>query len=159
MSKEASEVLLLRLLRNKGAKSVFVPMNRNGNPRGYAIITFESQEELERARSKPLSYNNQTLFWDGYEPRERLAKEKKEINIQSKEGNVEDIIQEMDYEYQNKDKKKTQKKKQKMKVNMEQVDNKKSVSDEILLRILNRLDKLEVQQEIRFANHEFANHS
>ena len=60
--KEASEVLMLRLLRNKGAKSVFVPMNSNGNPREYAIITFESQEELERARSKPINYGNHTLF-------------------------------------------------------------------------------------------------
>ena len=159
VSKEASEVLMLRLLRNKGAKSVFVPVNRNRNLKGYAIITFESQEELKRGRSKLLNYNNHMLFWDGYELKERVVREEKRNVIQLKEDNVKDIIQEIDYKYQNKDKKKTQKKKQKMKVNIEQVDNKKSISNEILLRILNRLDKLEVQQEIRFANHEFANHS
>ena len=119
-------------------------MNSNGNSRGYAIITFESQEELERGRSKPLNYNGHTLFWDGYEPKRKLVREGKSNAIQPKEDNEEDTNQEMDYEYQNNNRKEFQKEKQKKKVNKEQADNKKSLSDEILLRILNRLDKLEV---------------
>ena len=38
--KGASEVLLLRCLRNKGAKAVYIPFNRNGNQKKFAIITF-----------------------------------------------------------------------------------------------------------------------
>ena len=88
-----------------------------------------------------------------------MVREGKSNAIQPKEDNEEDTNQEMDYEYQNNNRKEFQKEKQKKKVNKEQADNKKSLSDEILLRILNRLDKLEVQQEIRFANHGFANRS
>ena len=44
-------------------------------------------------------------------------------------------------------------------MNIEQSREEKKLSDEILLRILNRLDKLEIQQEIRFADHKFANRS
>ena len=114
--KEASEVLMLRLLRNKEAKSVFVPMNSNGNPRGYAIITFESQEELERARSKPINYGNHTLFWDRYEARKVSVKEGKGKNVELREEEKEEAAgQEMDYEYQNKDIKKNGKKGKKKK--------------------------------------------
>jgi len=40
----ASEVLLLRCLKNKKAKSVYIPPNRNGNQRRAATITFASKE-------------------------------------------------------------------------------------------------------------------
>ena len=52
VSKEASEVLLLQSLKNKGAKSIFMPTNSNGNPKGFAIVTFANQEDLEAAQSK-----------------------------------------------------------------------------------------------------------
>ena len=135
-------------------------MNSNGNPRGYAIITFESQEELERARSKPINYGNHTLFWDRYEARKVSVKEGKGKNVELREEEKEEAAgQEMDYEYQNKDIKKNERKRQKEKMSIGQSREEKKLSDEILLRILNRLDKLEIQQEIRFADHGFANRS
>src|SRR6185436_18244494 len=50
----ASEVLLLRCLRKKGARSVYIPSNRNGNQRRSAIITFASAEEMEAAQTRPI---------------------------------------------------------------------------------------------------------
>jgi hypothetical protein len=45
----ASEVLLLRCLKKKGVKSVYIPPNRNGNQRRLATITFVSAKEMEAA--------------------------------------------------------------------------------------------------------------
>ena len=51
--KGAFEVLLLRSLKNKKAKSVFMPINSNGNSKGFAIVIFANQEDLDLAQSKP----------------------------------------------------------------------------------------------------------
>ena len=59
----ASEVLLLRCLRSKGAKSVHIPPNRNGNQRRTATIIFATEEEVEAAQSKPIMYNNFRVYW------------------------------------------------------------------------------------------------
>ncbi|HXF29643.1 MAG TPA: RNA-binding protein, partial [Chlamydiales bacterium] len=62
--RSTSEVLLLRMLKNRGAKSAYIPANRNSNARGYAVITFKSQRDLEAAVSKPFRYYNRTVYWE-----------------------------------------------------------------------------------------------
>ena len=47
----ASEVLLLRCLKKKDAKSVYILMNRNRNQRRSAIITFALEKEIEAAQT------------------------------------------------------------------------------------------------------------
>ena len=42
LARGASEVLLLRCLRNKEVKAVHISSNRNGNPRSTATVTFEN---------------------------------------------------------------------------------------------------------------------
>ena len=56
--KGASEVLLLRCLKSKGAKAVYIPHNRNGNQKKFAIITFASAKETKAAQTTPIWYNN-----------------------------------------------------------------------------------------------------
>lgn len=60
--KEVLKVLLLCLLKNKEAKLVYVLINSNSNFKGFTIIIFESQEKLEKAKSKLLRYNNSIVF-------------------------------------------------------------------------------------------------
>jgi hypothetical protein len=73
---KASEVLLLRCLRSKGAKSVYIPPNRNGNQRRTAIITFATEEEMKAAQSKPIRYNNFQVSWLN-ERRKEIRKEER----------------------------------------------------------------------------------
>ena len=56
--KGASEVLLLRCLKSKGAKAVYIPHNRNGNQKKFAIITFANALAAEEAQITPIWYNN-----------------------------------------------------------------------------------------------------
>src|SRR6185295_8748181 len=72
----ASEVLLLRCLRSKGAKSVYIPPNRNGNQRKTALITFATEEDMMAAQSKPIMYNNFQIYWVNKRRRESF-KEKR----------------------------------------------------------------------------------
>jgi len=77
----ASEVLLLRSLKSKGAKSVYIPPNRNGNQRRTATVIFATEREMKAAQSKPIMYNNFRVYWVNErksEPRRResLRKER-----------------------------------------------------------------------------------
>src|SRR6185295_5242325 len=71
----ASEVLLLRCLRSKGAKSVHIPPNRNGNQRRTATIIFATEEEVKAAQSKPIMYNNFRVYWTSEKNKEARRKE------------------------------------------------------------------------------------
>ena len=133
-------------------------MNSNRNPRGYAIITFENQEKLEKAKSKPLRYNNYTVFWDGYNPRKEISKEERR-NIRYPEEGGGNTNYEMDFEYLVEKEVEDQTEKQRGSSKGKQGDDGNFSTEELLVRILNRLDKLEVQQENRFASHRFADHS
>ena len=62
LARGASEVLLLRCLRNKGVKAVHITSNRNGNPRSTATVTFENDQDLRKASRKPIRYYNYTLY-------------------------------------------------------------------------------------------------
>ena len=84
-----------------------------------------------------------------------MKKERKEY-IEKEES---DNNQEMDYEYPEENKIKTQKKRQKRNSKGKQTNNMELSSEEVLLRILSRLDKLEIQQRSRFANFGFADRS
>src|SRR6185295_16353583 len=72
----ASEVLLLQSLRSKGAKSVYIPPNRNGNQRRTATIIFATEREMKAAQSKPIMYNNFRVHWINKEKREIRKEER-----------------------------------------------------------------------------------
>jgi hypothetical protein len=78
LSGNTSEVLLLRCLRKRGAKSVYIPINRNGNQRRSAIITFASEKEMKTAQTKPIRFNNHLLFWQGETKKRKQSKEEEE---------------------------------------------------------------------------------
>ena len=137
---------------------MFVPINSNENSRSYAIITFENQKKLEKAKSKPLRYNNYIAFWDGYNPRKKISKEERR-NIRYSEEGGGNTNYEMDFEYLVEKEVEDQTEKQRGNPKGKQVDSRNFSTEELLIRILNRLDKLEVQQESRFASHRFANRS
>ena len=63
LARGTSEVLLLRHVRNRGVKTIHIPENRNGNPRGTATVTFKIEEDLRAACRSPVRYNNYTLYW------------------------------------------------------------------------------------------------
>ena len=52
--KGASEVLLLHCLRNKGAKAVYIPHNRNKNQRKFAIVTFANAKKADKVQTSPI---------------------------------------------------------------------------------------------------------
>ena len=58
----ASEVLLLRCLKKKGAKSVYIPPNKNENQRKSATIMFASAEKIKAAQTRLIRFNNYLLF-------------------------------------------------------------------------------------------------
>src|ERR1043165_1312260 len=76
LSGNASEVLLLRSLKSKGAKSVYIPPNRNGNQRRTATIIFATEKEMKAAQSKPIMYNNFRVYWINKEKRETRRRER-----------------------------------------------------------------------------------
>ena len=51
-------------------------MNKNGNQRRSAIITFASKKKMEAAQTKPIRFNNYLLFWQE-ESREKKHSEEK----------------------------------------------------------------------------------
>jgi len=59
----AQEVLLLRQLRKFNAKTVFIPVNSNGNPKTSAIVYFENGDDKEKAMESRASYFNTHLYW------------------------------------------------------------------------------------------------
>ncbi|CAG8669371.1 2119_t:CDS:2, partial [Ambispora leptoticha] len=77
--KEASEILLLNKLRNKAAKSVYIPYNRNGWQRAIAIVTFENEENKDKATMRPVRYNN----WEEKVLGARRKREEKEFSEES----------------------------------------------------------------------------
>jgi hypothetical protein len=81
--KEASEVLLLRCLKNKGAKAVYIPYNRNGNQKKFAIITFENALVAEEAQTTPIWYNNHRVSWEN--PRKKKVQERNESRERKQE--------------------------------------------------------------------------
>lgn len=62
----AQETILLRALRFTGAKSLYIPLNSNGNPRSIAKVFFESKEDRDRAMNKSINYYNTRLYWREY---------------------------------------------------------------------------------------------
>ena len=58
---DAQEILLLRYLRDRSTKAVYILQKRNGQQKDFTVVTFESQEELEKASEKPCRYNNTML--------------------------------------------------------------------------------------------------
>ena len=75
LPRNASEVLLLRCLRSKGARSVYIPPNRNGNQKKTATIMFATEEDMEAAQSKLIMYNNFRVHWVNNRKRETRQRE------------------------------------------------------------------------------------
>jgi len=57
------EVLLFRQLKQVKAKTIFIPVNSNGNPRGSAFVYFDCKEDLEKAVLTQVNYGSNSLFW------------------------------------------------------------------------------------------------
>src|ERR1043166_8712836 len=104
LARGASEVLLLRCLRNKGVKAVHIALNRNGNPRSTATVTFENDQDLRKASRKPIRYYNYTLYWKL--KKETYLRKEKEVIFEPQKKN-ENIIK--NKEPQTSKKNKTQK--------------------------------------------------
>jgi hypothetical protein len=140
----ASEVLLLRCLKSKGAKSVYISPNRNGNQRRSATITFASKEEMDVAKSKLIRYNNHQIFWD-----EARAEKKNSREDKQKYRNTEDLkvdINEEEFRSNIKiknTKSETEKNTHTSQPNQAKEDNISDQMQELLQKILLRLDRLE----------------
>ena len=65
----AQEVLLLRQLRKFNVKTVFIPVNSNGNPKTSATVYFENEDDKEKAMESRASYFNTHLYWKQEEKR------------------------------------------------------------------------------------------
>ena len=95
---DTQEILLLRCLRDRDAKAVYIPRKRNGQQKDFVVVTFESQEELEKASEKPCRYNNTMLRWskcrsedtNTKEQRARRIEESKEVGRQSSQRGTND---------------------------------------------------------------------
>jgi hypothetical protein len=99
LPRNASEVLLLRCLRSKKAKSVHIPPNRNGNQKRTATIMFASEEDMKAAQSKPIMYNNFRVYWINGEEKET----KRRGNFEERRGRSWDRFSEnSDTEIKNK---------------------------------------------------------
>ena len=145
----ASEVLLLHCLRKKGAKSVYILTNRNGNQRRSAIVTFVSEEDKEAAQTKPIRFNNHLLFWQGdtieREENKRRQQYRKSTTTSNKgeESDVEGYEDKSNIERE-----KSENNRNKTKHTTHQAKGKEPYSqDQVLLqKILERLERLESRQ-------------
>ena len=57
-------------MKSKGAKAVYIPRNRNGNQKKFAIITFASAKEAKAAQTTPIWYNNHRVNWENPQEKE-----------------------------------------------------------------------------------------
>jgi hypothetical protein len=144
LPKEASEVLLLRSLKSKGAKSVYISTNRNDNTKRFAIITFASQEELEAAQSKPIRYNNHTVFWEDYSVKRKTREETRTTNKNYDDKRNENNTQKRVYKYEERRKERKNQNEENKSIQKSDVE---TSTERLLLRILSRLDKLEALNE------------
>jgi hypothetical protein len=149
----ASEVLLLRCLRKKGAKSVYIQVNRNGNQRRSATITFTSEKEIKVAQTKPIRFNNYLLFWQESLKEKRENKElhhKKYIATSNRVRVLDNIAYEKE-EYKEEEEEEAEKiNSNKMKEKHPTYSGEKEEyqiqTQNMLQRILERLERLEIQQ-------------
>jgi len=91
-------VLLLRCLRNKGAKMVYIPVNRNRNQKKFAIITFANAQKAEAAQTTPIWYNNHRVSWKN--PRRRKTYEREESRGRSQERSKSNNEKQLNYRRQ-----------------------------------------------------------
>ncbi|CAG8850887.1 20840_t:CDS:2, partial [Gigaspora margarita] len=61
--KTALESSLLRQLKYYKTKSVFIPNNKNRNPRSLVFIYFAESQDLNKAISQSIYYYNTRLHW------------------------------------------------------------------------------------------------
>jgi hypothetical protein len=137
-------MLLLRSLKSKGAKSAYIPTNRNSNTKRFAIITFASQEELEAAQSKPIRYNNHTVFWEDYSVKRKTREETRTTNKNYDDKRNENNTQKRVYKYEERRKERKNQNEENKSIQKSDVE---TSTERLLLRILSRLDKLEALNE------------
>lgn len=146
LARGASEVLLLRHLKNRGAKTVYIPPNRNGNPRGTATVTFKNKEDLRSASRNPVRYNNYILYWklleetkvEDTEDQEKYKKEHRRHMVNNKKE-AEKILN-VKKEEEPKEKENSSRGKKR---NDKGEDKNELSTEEILYQILDRLNNLE----------------
>ena len=149
LPENASEVFLLCCLRKRGAKSVYIPTNRNGNQRRSAIVTFASEEGKEAAQMKPIRFNNHLLFWQGDTIEREGNKRRRQYRKSTTTSNKDEESDVEEYEDKsNVEKEETEKNRNKTKRTAHQAKGKEPYSqDQVLLqKILERLERLESWQ-------------
>ena len=62
--KATDTVILMRSIKNLNPKTCYIPKcSRTGKERNFAIISFQTKEELDKACISSAKYNNQRLTW------------------------------------------------------------------------------------------------
>ena len=146
----ASEVLLLRCLRKKGAKSVYIQVNRNGNQRRSATIIFASEKEMKAAQTKPIRFNNHLLFWQKERRESKELHHKKDMAASNRDRVLDNIAYEEE-EHKEKEEEETEKinsnkTKERHPTRLGEEEEHQTQTQNMLQRILERLERLEMQQ-------------
>jgi hypothetical protein len=130
---------------------VYIPTNRNRNQRRSAIVTFASEKEMKTAQTKPIRFNNHLLFWQG-ETKKRKQNEEEE-EVYEKHIIAHDVNINLDTEvYENKsnreeeDTEEYNENKKKHHIYSTRKENSQARSQDLLEKILERLERLEAQQ-------------
>ena len=131
---------------------MYIPANRNGNQKKFAIITFAKQEEMEAAQSKPIKYNNYTVHWENYTGK-KPAQRRGSINsvigkydIRSVQGSDQGLDIEAWLEDNEKRRLKTNDSEKKKERNKHES---LSPTEDLLQKILERLERLEMQNKVQ----------
>ena len=113
--KQASTVVLHQELKHLKAKTCYIPKcSVSGKLRSFAIISFSSQQDLEKACFSSIRYQNIKLTWSKYESQIDMDQSETSSNI----TNPKDIRDKTNYPYQPNQYKKTSKGKGKAKMSI-----------------------------------------
>jgi len=146
---DASEVLVLRCLRNKGAKAVYIPPNRNGNQRRSATVAFATERDLNAAQTKPIRFGNHVLSWKNpknkNDYKDRRSIEQKSIKEEAfEEMSIWEECESVKSRENTRQKKKKSNNEKKPNITWE--DDMQAQLASILQTIMERLENLETQQ-------------
>ena len=125
-------------------------MNRNGNQRRSAIITFASEEEMEAAQTKPIRFNNHLLFWQEEAREKKYNKGKVGYKRYITTDNAEENSDNEEYMNKRSEKRKdtedSERNRGKHHIYSTEKEEPQVQNQDMLEKILERLERLELQQ-------------
>ena len=125
-------------------------MNRNGNQRRSAIITFASKEEMKAAQTKLIRFNNHLLFWKEEAKEKKYNKEKVVYKRYTSTYNTEESSDNEEYKNKKSEKEKdaedSKRNKEKHRIYSTGKEEHQIQNQDLLEKILERLERLELQQ-------------